>query len=229
MRRFLSTLARNDPVRLAWALIVLSAAALSQGIGLLLLIPILEIAGVGSVHSSGGAAGLIRSAVEAVGVPLTLPALLIVYVGVVAVAAALGAYQTVLLTRYRLEFVDDLRSRLYAAVARADWRHLLRVHRSDLLATLTVNVGWVGQGTLAVLKLASLAFVIAVQVAVAIRISPAITALAAATGALLTGLVWPLIRRSRRLGGELVESNKQVMGTVTGFLDGLKLAKAHGL
>src|SRR5215831_567458 len=112
MRRFLSTLARNDPVRLAWAVIVLSAAALSQGIGLLLLIPILEVAGVGSVRSSGGAAGLVRSAVEGVGIPLTLRALLVVYVGVVAVAAALGAYQTVLLTRYRLEFVDDLRGRL---------------------------------------------------------------------------------------------------------------------
>jgi ATP-binding cassette subfamily C protein len=208
--------------------IVLSAAALSQGIGLLLLIPILEVAGVGSVRSSG-AAGLVRSAVEAVGIPLTLGALLVVYVGVVAVAAALGAYQTVLVTRYRLEFVDDLRGRLYAAVARADWRHLLGLRQSDLLATLTVSVGWVGQGTLAVLKLATAAFVIAVQVAVAIRISPAITALAAATGALLTGLVWPLARRSRRLGGELVDSNKQVMGTVTGFLDGLKLAKAHGL
>jgi ATP-binding cassette subfamily C protein len=37
------------------------------------------------------------------------------------------------------------------------------------------------------------------------------------------------VARSRRLGRQLVQLNRGVLASVTGFLDGLKLAKAHGL
>ncbi len=229
LRPLLSALAAEDPRRLGWLMVVAVLAAIGQGLGLLLLVPLLVVAGVSGSGSSGGLVGVTRDALAAGGVPLTVRAMLVVYVVVVAVAAGLAAYQSVLLTRYRLRFVDGLRSRLYAAVAGASWRHLLGVRQSDLLSVLTVSVGLVGQGTLAVLNLGVAACVVAVQVAVAVRISPVITGLAAATGAALMALVWPLVRRSRRLGAALIADNRRVLGSVTGFLDGLKLAKAHGL
>jgi ATP-binding cassette subfamily C protein len=165
----------------------------------------------------------------AVGIALTLRALLVAYVVLVALTAALNAYQNVLLVRYRLEFVDGLRRRLYRAVGGAEWRHLLGLRQSDLLAALTVDVNWVAQATLATLNLGVATVVIGVQVAVALRISPAVTALAAVTGMGLAAMVWPLVARSRRLGRELVEHNRGVLASITGFLDGLKLAKVHGL
>ncbi len=170
-----------------------------------------------------------REAFHALGIPLSLSAMLAVYVAVVTVAAALTAYQNVLLVRYRLEFVDELRQRLYGTIARAEWRHLLGLRQSDLLTALTIDVSWVGQGTLAVLNLGVGLVVITVQVAVALRISPAVTGLAMATGIGLAALMWPLVARSRRLGRQLVQFNRGVLASVTGFLDGLKLAKVHGL
>jgi ATP-binding cassette subfamily C protein len=170
-----------------------------------------------------------REVFHALGVPLSLSAMLVIYVAVVTMAAALTAYQNVLLVRYRLEFVDELRQRLYRAIARAEWRHLLGLRQSDLLTALTIDVSWVGQGTLAVLNLGVAVVVITVQVAVALRISPAVTGLAMATGIGLAALMWPLVARSRRLGRQLVQFNRGVLASVTGFLDGLKLAKVHGL
>src|SRR5581483_9471576 len=155
--------------------------------------------------------------------------LLITYVVLVALAASLGAYQSIRLARYRLEFVDGQRGRLYRAIARAEWRHLLGLRQSDLLTALTVDVNWVSQGTLAALNLMVSALLITVQVIVALRISPVATLLALGTGGILTGLVWPLVVRSRRLGRELLANNRGVLASVTGFFDGLKLAKAHGL
>lgn len=199
-----------------------------------MLVPLLYVAGVGGAGvvgagTSGRSVGWARTIFEAVGLPLTLRAMLIVYVGIVAITAALAAYRSVLLVRYRLVFIDDLRSRLYAAVAYAEWRHLLALRQSDLLTVITVNVNQVGMAALAVLNLGVTAIVVAVQLAVAFRISPSITALAAVTGAVLTVIVWPLVRRSRRLGVQLVENNRGVLESVTGFLDGLQLAKVHGL
>jgi ATP-binding cassette, subfamily C, bacterial len=227
--RFLLALATGNPRRLAWVLAVQMIAALIQGVGLLLLVPLLELAGVGRASSAGGLMARAREAFHALGIPLSLSAMLVVYVAVVTMAAALTAYQNVLLVRYRLEFVDELRQRLYGSIARAEWRHLLGLRQSDLLTALTIDVSWVGQGTLAVLNLGVAIVVITVQVAVALRISPAVTGLAMATGIGLAVLMWPLVARSRRLGRELVQFNRGVLASVTGFLDGLKLAKVHGL
>ena len=164
---FLAALASDNPRRLAWVLTVQVITALTQGAGLLLLVPLLEVTGVSRGSAAGGLASRAREAFGALGIPLTLGAMLAVYIAVVAFTAALSAYQSVLLVRYRLEFVDKLRRRLYGTIARAEWRHLLGLRQSDLLTALTVDIGWVGQGTLAVLNLGVAAIVVTVQVAVA--------------------------------------------------------------
>ena len=228
MGRFAATLARANRTKLIWVTAVQSAATATQGIGLLLLVPLLSEAGVGG-RSTGGIARYWQLVFGTVGLAVTLRSMLAAYVVIVALTAALSNYASVLLTRYRLEFVDGLRNRLYAAVAAAEWRHLLGLRQSDLLSTLTVNVNWVAAGTLAILNIAVAALLVLVQLAVAVRISLAITALAVATDVLLVAVVWPLVGRSRRLGRELVTNNRGVLASVTGFLDGLKLAKAHGL
>jgi ATP-binding cassette subfamily C protein len=229
LRPFLAALVAENPRRLAWVITVQVISALTQGVGLLLLVPLLEVTGVSKGSSTGGLARRAREVFGTLGIPFTLGAILVVYVAVVALAAALAAYQSVLLVRYRLEFVDALRRRLYGTIARAEWRHLLGLRQSDLLTALTVDISWVGQGTLAILNLGAAAVLVMVQVAVAVRISPAVTVLAMATGIGLALLVWPLVARSRRLGRQLVQLNRGVLASVTGFLDGLKLAKAHGL
>jgi ATP-binding cassette, subfamily C, bacterial len=229
LRPFIATLAADNPRRLAWVIAVEVTTALTQGIGLLLLVPLLEVAGVSRHAEAGGIPDLARHVFGAVGLPLTLTTILVAYVVLTAATAALFAYQTVLVVRYHLEFTDGQRRRLYRAIARAEWRHLLGLRQSDLLTALTIDVAWVGQGTLAVLNVGAALVVMAVQLAVALRISPAVTALAALTGAALAALVWPLVGRSRRLGQELTVHNRGALASITGFLDGLKLAKAHGL
>jgi ATP-binding cassette subfamily C protein len=229
LRPFIAALAADNPRRLAWVIAVEVTTALTQGIGLLLLVPLLEVAGVSRHADAGGIPGLARHVFGAVGLPLTLTTILVAYVVITAATAALSAYQTVLLARYRLEFTDGMRLSLYRAIARAEWRHLLGLRQSDLLTALTIDVSWVGGGTLAALNLGAALIVMAVQVAVALRISLAVTALATITGAALAALVWPLVGRSRRLGLELTVHNRGVLASMTGFLDGLKLAKAHGL
>jgi hypothetical protein len=187
LRLFLRAMLQHDPRRLVWVILLQLAASLIRGFAALLLVPMLELAGVGHSASRGGLLGLTRRVFAAFGLKLTLTSMLIVYVGVVAAAAALNAYQTVELTRYRLTCVDALRRRLYSAVAGAEWRHLLRQRQSDIQSVLTVNVALVSHGTAATLNLSAAVLVIAGQVAVAMRISLPITALVAVTGLALTG------------------------------------------
>jgi ATP-binding cassette subfamily C protein len=225
LRGYLRELVRVRPRRLAWVVAVQVAAGLGQAVGVLLLIPLLATVGVGG---QTGISGWVRGLFDDVGIRPTLATVLAIYVVVIASSAALSAYQTVLATRYRLEFVDEIRERLYGAVARAEWRHLIELRQSDLLAVLTTNVAWVGVGATAALSVTATAIIAAAQLAAAIRISPAMTALAALSSLALMLVVWPLAGRSRRLGAQLIERNRGILAVTTGFLDALKLAKAYG-
>src|ERR1700677_4141881 len=172
---FMRSLAGERPWRFTWGIVVQSLAGIGQAIGVLLLIPLLGAVGVGA---RSGLTHSIRSVFTSVGVRPTLIVVLTTYVLVTAASAALNAYQTVLGTRYRLEFVDHLRGRLYGAIAHARWRHLMELRQSDLLAVLTTNVTWVGIGAMGVLSLISVVVVVAAQLAVAAGISAPLTGLA---------------------------------------------------
>lgn len=225
VRGFVGSLVGERPRRLAWVLTVQSLAGLGQALGVLLLVPLLGAVGI---TPAGGIGRWTRHLFLDLGVRPTLAAVLAAYVALAAISAALSAYQSVLSTRYRLEFVDGLRSRLYTAISRAEWRHLMGLRQSDVLGVLSTNVGWVGIAAFGALNLAVALIVVLAQLAAAIRVSPAMSALALGSGAALVAIVWPLVRRSRRLGAELVEHNQSVLAMATSFLDGLKLARAFG-
>jgi ATP-binding cassette subfamily C protein len=225
LRAFVGALVRQQPSGLARLVAAQLAAGIAQAIGVLLLVPLLGAVGVGA---SGGVYGWVRGIFAAVGLRPTLVTVLALYVAVTAAGAVLNAYQNVLAVRYRLEFVDGLRSRLYGAVARAQWRHLMSIRQSDVLTILTTNVNWVATGALGALSIVATALLVGAQLAAAIRISPPLSGLALASGIVLELIVWPLVRRSRRLGAELMQRNRGVVGGATGFLAALKLAKAYG-
>jgi ATP-binding cassette subfamily C protein len=204
---------------------VQTAAAFGQALGVLLLIPLLGAIGIGA---GGSVAHWTRDGFSAVGLKPTLAVVLVVYVVVTALTSALGAYQSVLATRFRLTFVNRLRARLYAAVGAAEWRHLMGIQRSDLLAVLSANVIQVGGGVAGVLGVIVAAIIATAQLVVVLQLSVVMTALSAASGLALVLVVWPLVRRSRQLGADLVRLNRQAVRLATQFFDALKLAKAYG-
>jgi ATP-binding cassette subfamily C protein len=225
LRGFLGALVAEGRSKLAWVIVIQAAAGLGQAVGILLLVPLLGAVGV---TSAGGVGRWTRHIFESLGVRPTLAAVLALYVGVSAASAALTAYQSVLTTRYQLEFADHLRNRVYSAVAQAEWRHLMGLRQSEVLNVLTSSVPLVEFAAYGALNVVVTAIIVFAQLAAAIRVSPAMTGLAVATGAVLLLVVWPLVRRSRRLGAEVIEHNEGVLAMATGFLDGLKLAKAFG-
>jgi ATP-binding cassette, subfamily C, bacterial len=225
LRGFIAALTGERRGLLAWVIAVQAVAGLLQAFGVLLLVPLLGAVGVGG---SRGISRWTRHLFLAVGLRPTLATVLVIYVGVTAANASLNAYQSVLMSRYRLDVINNLRRRLYAAVSRAEWRHLMVLRRADLLAVLTANVTLVGGGVTGLLGVIVAMIVVAAQLVAAVQISPPMTGLAVVSGAALVAVVWPLVRRSRRLSVELIALNRQAMRLANSFLDSLKLTKAYG-
>ena len=214
--------------RAAGVFLLLLAVGLTEGLGLLALIPLLHVLGLAP---DGGAASPIAAAMAgafaAVGLPLTLPSLLGAFLALIVLRAVLTRARDLLLTEVRLGFVDHLRTRLYAAVGRADWLFLAGTRTSDFTHVLTSDIGRVAQGTDAVLRLSVSACLAAVQVAVALSLSAIGTLAALSSGALLSLALRPQLRRAHSLGHDLTAASRDLFGNVTDFLGGLKLAKSY--
>ncbi|MFO1433617.1 MAG: ABC transporter ATP-binding protein [Candidatus Competibacteraceae bacterium] len=225
-----TALAGYAPLRLGLALGLLLLVSITEGIGLLLLVPLLQLVGSNQENTiTGGATDMVRQAFVWFDLRLTLPVVLCLYVGLVSGRAILVRWRTILLMEIRLGFVDHLRNRLYSAICRANWLFLVSRRNSDFTHVLTSDINRIGEGTYFFLELIVAGLMAAVHILVAFNLSAVMAGLALATGACLLLLLWPQVLRSRALGARLTEAERQVFGTVSQFLDGIKLAKSYGV
>ena len=221
-------LAAHAPRRCALALMLLLAAGVTETFGIVMIVPLLHVAGLaGPAGASGPIVEAMAGAAERLGIGLTLPTVLAVFVALATVRAVVSWWREVLLAGIRLEFVDRIREDLYGAIAGAKWEALNARRRSDFQHVLTSDVGRIGNGAFILLQLAVVAVLALAQLALAVLISPAFSVAAVLTGGALVWLCRPLVRRSRDLGERLTRSSRGLHASVTDFLGGLKLAKSH--
>lgn len=224
--RYLADIRELGGWRLVRIWVLSLATAATEGIGLLLLVPLLELIGGDKSGSSIGRA--IQSALESVGIKLTLVWALTAYIVLLTIRALLVRARDLGALRFQLEFVDWERMRLFDAVARADWLFHVRRRDSDLLHTLAADIARIGQGTSALVNAASRLIMCGVYIVVAVRLSPAMTALAVGISVTLAAMMVPLVRRSRQLGALQTTTWRRSYGELTEFLSGIKLSKSHG-
>ena len=197
------------------------ATALTDGAGFFLLVPILQV-----LASPGSGGTAITRAFLALGVAPTLQSLLLAFVLVVALRAALVRARHLAMNRLTLEFVDALRARLLAGVARAAWPFLARRRMSDVTKTFAADVPFVAGGTYFALQVPAMLVVVLVHAGVAIRLAPGLAlgtlACAAALGFTLRGQ----IRRVHQLGRAATAAQGEIFHEMSEFLAAMKLAKS---
>jgi len=214
-RRLLQRLAASFGRRRLAAVVALNlAAAVAEGAGLALMVPLLQRLGVGGPEGSAGAAGL-------------APALL-AYLALVAAAVLVLRARALAASRLRLDFLDRLRLDLHAAVLAMAWPAFQRLRGADLKQALTGEIGRIGLAVESALGLALALITAPVLIAVAAWMSPAMTAgmlLAAAAAAAATR---GLGLRGFALGMRAGAAGRALMADLTDDLDGLRVVKSLG-
>ena len=206
----------------ALALLML-LASLTEGIGLLLLVPL-----IGAVSGDAAAAGPVRGLVDAIaatGISVTLSGLLILFVALVALRSAIQFAREQVGMRIERHLIDDLRARAYAALMRAEWRWLANSRRSDHAHVLLSNIDRLGIGMTQGIALISTAITIAAYFAVALALSPLMTAVVAFNGALVFVALAAQRRRALAMGQRLSDSKRAMFATVEQGLAAIKLTK----
>lgn len=223
MTRLLSEASRRDTAML---FAVMLLARLTEGIGLVLLIPMLDtVSGTGTVSD---VSRQLSDALMAIGIPISIGPLLLLFVGLVAFRAALLFAQQILSARYQYEVVDTLRRRLFGQVLRAEWRWLADKRASDLATLLTAGVGRIGVGLNQMIGLIAGITTLVAFGATAFVLSWPITLVAFAAGIVAYTLFSGIRRRAVALGHELNNSNRHLQASVQDGLAAIRLTKlAH--
>ena len=204
---------------------LVAAGAVLDGVGLLLLIPILD-----SVVTRAGGASRISTTLDAIGLHTAfsrLVALLGAFV-LLAVARALVQFaRDIALAKLQSTFVEHQRNQVMRAVAAASWSRIVGLRHARITNLITTEVSRVAGSAQFLIQASVAAAMLVVQAVLALTLAPV---LALATTALVLiggGAVFLAQGKIRDIGAGMVHGNAALMGSASGFLSGLKAAAAQ--
>jgi ATP-binding cassette, subfamily C, bacterial len=220
----LLTQAPKSDTALLFAVMLL--ARLTEGIGLFLLVPLLETVSAASAPSA--ITQNMTAILARVGISAGLGALLTIFVALVAFRAVLLLVQQSLSVRYQYGVVDHYRQRLFATLLHAEWRWLVDQRGSDLANLLTTGVGRIGVGLSQLIALiAGCATLLAYGIA-AMLLSWQVTLITVAIGTIAYLLFSGHRRRAVDLGHTVSSANRSLQARVQEGLAAVRLTKLSG-
>lgn len=215
------TLLRSIPApRLVALLALLFARGVTEGAGILLLVPMLAILSDNGVS--------LPEWLQPLTDIVTLPVLLGAFVALIAMRSLLQYGAAVMQGEIQLSLLNHWRGRLFDALVRTDWRTLSALRRSDQTSLIVSGVDRLGYGINNLLTLVSSAVTLAAIWAAALWLSPLLALVAVAGGLLVLAGFVPLRRRAHRLGETLGDHYRQVQSVLDDSLRAMRLVKSHG-
>lgn len=223
--RFVAERAGN---RIALALLFLILGSLSEGISILLLVPLLHLVGQGDA-SAGYSLAVPANALTQWLFPslrIGLPAVLGLLVALVTAQALFVRFKSIFMAELQYDFINRLRVDLFESVGKARWRAFGRFRGSDLNHAVTGDIDRVQGAALHILMLVQCCVILLVYLVVSLLISPAMTAFAAFVGVLTLAALRPIRTRAASYGGAITANRQEQYRTVSEFLTGIKVAKS---
>ncbi len=229
--QYLRSLIQISRWQLVTAVIIMTITSLTEGLGVALLFPILQVAGFNLANQGhvGHYTGEVRDLLVRSGLrpSLWLASLLFIFMLLMALRSLFNRMQSVLTLRTSLNYELSLGRRLYQAIINADWLFLVRRRSSDFTHALTGELTRVSSCTFLLIGTLSNAILALVYIAIALKLSAGMTSLVLATGAGLLLLSRRWMRAVHQSGTAVSETVSEVYSAATEHLQNLKAMKFY--
>src|ERR1700678_1650152 len=228
---YASSLIRIARWQLLAAVLIMTFTSLTEGLGVALLFPILQVAGFNLANQGhvGHYTGEVRDLLVYSGLSpsLWLATLLMIFMLLMALRSLFSRVQSVLTFRTVLTYELALSRRLYQAIINPDWLCLVRRRSSDFPHALTAELARVATCTYLLIGAMSNAILALVYIAIALKLSAGMTSLLLATGAVLLLVSRRWMRAVHASGTAVSESVSEVYASATEHLQNLKAMKFY--
>ena len=228
--QYVDSLIRLMPKKVIATLALMIFISLTEGISLLLLVPLLQIVGLDVQQGTlGQIAGFISSFFVYFGIKPTLAAVLLIFIAVISLNAFLYKLQAIKSSEIEYNFAAHLRKRLFAAITNSTWLFFSKKRSSDFAHALTYEIERISVGTGQFLFLIVSAAVLVVYILFALELSGLITGLVFVVGIALLLLLKRKINVSHSSGEELTDTTKNMYSSTIQHLDGMKTIKSFSM
>jgi ATP-binding cassette subfamily C protein len=229
LRSFLRTVRATVPGQFLHSLALMILLSLTEGIGLALLLPTLQAAGMdlGGGGRAGQFAAIVDRWLARIGLRPDLLLLLGIFVALVGARSLAASIQRVAAYRTQREFEDALRIRLYRAIAAAGWLFLVRNRSTEFVHGLTSEIERSGTAFQMMMIALSNAVLVTVYMALAFALSPAISAAVLASGIAIVMMLRPRARKLSDLGKQISAAGNEMYANIIEHMQSLKTAKMY--
>ena len=207
------------------------AGSLAEGFGLVLLLPLLAVAGMNFTGSTTASRLVVEAQrmLQRAGVPhgLWLPVVLAVFLLTGALRSMLRRLQSEMVYATVIRVHMALSRRVYASVVKAQWGFLVRQRAGRLTHVLTAELSHVTDAVSFLLSLINLGCLTLLYLAIALKLSTPITLLVLALGGVLMLLQRRSLERMRAGGKLFSESVGEVYAATDEHLLNLKSVKTY--
>ncbi len=201
--------------------------SLFEGVGILLLIPFINVSGVASVSSSPSSTFSWISSFFPKSVSLTL--ILAIYVLLMVGQSFLQRKQMILNVKIQQGFIRHLREETYKILLQANWGFYIQNRKSDIINLMTNEITRVSAGTNIFLQfLTSIVFAV-VQLGIAFWLSTKLTLFVLFFGIAILFLLRKFIKKSNTIGKETYELSQLFQAGITDHFNGIKEIKSNML
>lgn len=227
---YIKVLLEVGRLRIAGTLALMLLFSLTEGVGLALLLPLLQVSGLdlGAQGTLGRYEQAIAAAIRSAGLHPSLLVLLMVFAGLVGARALIGQWQNVTFYSVQQSFSVLLRGRLYHAIANARWLFVSRLHSAELTHALTAEVERAEVASSHVLGLVSRLLLLALYLAVALAISAPTTVLVLGSGVLLVLMLRGRTILLHNAGADFSQRTRELYAATIEHLQSLKAARIYG-
>lgn len=222
LRDYIATLWRIAGGQLAASVALTALAGLTEGLSLVILVPLVAIA-------MPGGSEMLRN-LPLIGDILAgwspdLETLLAIFVGLVILQALLNRAKSLFNQRTIQDVSARLRTELFDSISYARWEALHNRRSSDLNHALSHDIDNVLGSIGSVLAIVQACLMLAIYLALALLISWPMALFAFAVGGALFLALYPLRRRANRHGKRLIAMYQEQNATVLEFIGSIRLAK----
>ncbi len=228
--KYIKTLKDFGSRNISLALVLMVITSLTEGIGLLLLVPLLQLVGLDVQQGSlGQIADIIASAFIYLGIEPTLASVLLIFVLIISLNAYLMKLQTTQTAKIEYQFAASLRKGLFKYITGSDWLFFTQNRSSDFAHSLTYEIERITLGTGLFLSMIASLFILAVYLIFALQLSGLITALIFLVGIVLLLLLKRRTESSASKGEDLSTTSKDMYSASLQHLDGMKTVKSFNM
>jgi len=212
------------------ALILMLLQGITGGVGILLIIPLLDVLEIyGEASSSNAITLYLEKAFNALTLELSLINVLVSYVLIVSVIATIKFQLVRLTVRLQHGYIKHLRSSLYNSLLSARWDFIIQHKMTDFIHTLTMQVQAIGQSASLIMNLLSQFMLVSILLVFALFVSWELTLSVISFTAIIYLFLLPCNKKLFNSGKLELINYKKIFQMVNEQLASLKMIKSYGV